>query len=338
MSTRVVIAGVGSALPERVVTTADINRKIHDTTGFEITNGLVERVTGVRTRHHRSDDQQSSDLAAEAAAQAMERAGTSSSEIDLLIFASCTQDITEPATANIVQEKLGATGAQVLDVKNACNSFLNGLDVADSHLRAGKARRALVTSGETLSLGIDWNIRSADELKSRFAALTLGDAGAAAVLELASDDEERGILATRFRSHGEKWRLATVLAGGSRHRFDERYSYFFSDSGSLRTAAYEFIPDVVAEVLDSVGWKPEEVDIACGHQVTEELVHGLTERCSIPLDRNVVTINDCGNTAAASIPLALARAYDQGRIKRGTKILLVGGAAGFSIGVIPIIW
>ncbi|MCH7813636.1 MAG: ketoacyl-ACP synthase III [Planctomycetes bacterium] len=338
MSRRAANIGVGAALPKEVVTTEDINRRIFDTTGFEIHNGLLERITGVKTRYHRSADQQSSDLAVEAATKALERAGKSVADIDLLIFAACTQDISEPATANIVQEKLGATGAQVLDVKNACNSFLNGLDVADSHLRLGKARCALVATGETLSVGIDWNIRSAEDLKSRFAALTLGDAGAAAVLELASPQEERGILATRFLSDGTRWRMATVLAGGSLHHCDERYSTFVTDPGQLRAAAYELIPGIVAEVLDSVGWKPEDVDLACGHQVTEELVYGLSERCGVPQDRNVVTITDCGNTAAASIPLAMARAYDQGRIKRGTKILLVGGAAGFSVGVIPIIW
>jgi 3-oxoacyl-[acyl-carrier-protein] synthase-3 len=297
MSARAAIASIGCALPERVVTTADVSRKIYQTTGFELTNGLVERLTGVRARRYRADDQQSSDLAAGAATQALDRAGVSRNDIDLLIFASCTQDITEPATANILQEKLGCFHAQVLDVKNACNSFLNGLDVADSHVRVGKSRRALVATGETLSMGIDWAIRSLDDLKSRLASLTLGDAGAAAVVEAVPEEEGRGVLTTRFRSYGEKWRLATVL-----------------------------------------GWKPSDVDVACGHQVTEELVRGIGERCGVPAERNAVTVTDCGNTAAASIPLTLARAYDQGKVKRGTKVLLVGGAAGFSVGVIPLIW
>lgn len=338
MPIRAALASVGHALPERVVTAADVSRKIYEATGFEITNGLVERLTGIRTRHHRADDEQSSDLAVKAAVQAIDRAGISRDQIDLIIFAACTQDITEPATANIVQEKLRAKNAQVLDVKNACNSFLNGLDVADSHIRTGKSRCALVTSGETLSMGIDWAIHSSDDLKSRIAGLTLGDAGAAVVLEAVPEEEQRGILTTRFRSYGDKWRLATVLSGGSMYHLDKQRSYFTSDSAALRAAAYELIPGVVAEVLDSVGWEPNDVEIACGHQVTEELVYGLTERCHVPRDRNAVTITDCGNTAAASIPLALARAFDEGRIKRGTKILLVGGAAGFSAGVIPLIW
>ncbi len=338
MPFRAALASVGSALPVSVITSADLGRRIHETTGFELTNGLVERLTGVRTRHYRADDEQSSDLAVRAATQALDRAGVGIEQIDLIIFAACTQDITEPATANIVQEKLGAKNAQVFDVKNACNSFLNALDVADSHIRAGKSRCALVTCGETLSLGIDWNIRSVDDLKSRLAALTLGDAGAAAVLEAVPEEEGRGIVATGFRSYGDKWRLATVLGGGSMYRMDERYACFRSESASLREAAYDLIPSVVQEVFDSIGWKPSDVDVACGHQVTKELVHGIAKRCGLPVECSPVTITDCGNTAAASIPLTLARAYEQGKVKRGTKILLVGGAAGFSVGVVTLIW
>ena len=339
MPVRAAISSVGHALPETVVASADINRRIMEATGFEITNGLVERLTGVRTRRYRADGEQSSDLAVRAAKQAIERADVSVNDIDLIIFAACTQDLTEPATANIVQEKLGVKNTQVLDVKNACNSFLNGLDIADSHIRVGKSQRALVVSGETLSMGIDWGgIQSVNDLKSRIAGLTLGDAGAAVVLEAVPEEDERGILATRFRSYGDKWRWATVLSGGSMHHLDKRYSHFISDSPKLRDAALELIPGIVHEVLADIEWDPNDVELACGHQVTEELINSITAKCGISPERNSITVTDCGNTAAASIPLALSRAFDQGRLKKGTKVLLVGGAAGFSVGVIPLIW
>lgn len=338
MGYRTAVESVGYYLPGRALTTEDINTRIFEETGYQIYNGLIERLTGVRTRHYRGDEEQSSDLAVQAARQAMQRAGVDPCEVDLLIFAACTQDLTEPATANIVQEKLGVSNAQVLDVKNACNSFLNGMDVADSHVRAGKAKCAIVVVGETLSLGIDWDIRSADDLKSRLASLTLGDAGAAVVLKRVPEEEKRGILGTAFRSYGEKWRLATVLGGGSMHRFEQQYSFFRSHSQELRDAAYDLIPGTVAEIIGTVGWQPSDIDVACGHQVTEEMVHGLTERCGIQSGREIVTVTDCGNTAAASIPLCLARAYEQGKIERGSKVLLCGGAAGFSVGVIPLIW
>lgn len=338
MPLRAAVAGVGYYLPEQCVDGDEINRRIRTTTGFSVTNGLIERLSGVRTRHYRADDEQCSDLAVPSARQAMERAGVATDEIDLLIFSSCTQDLTEPATANIVQEKLGLMNAHVLDVKNACNSFLNGMDVADSHIRAGKTKCALVVVGETLSLSIDWRIESADDLRTSLASLTLGDAGAAIVLKAVEESDNRGIIATEFRSYGDKWRLATVLGGGSMHRFNEQYSYFRSESQGLRDAAYELIPSIVGGVMDSIGWRPEDVDVICGHQVTLEMVTGLRERCGFREGREIVTVTDCGNTAAASIPLCLGRAFEQGKLEPGSKVLLVGGAAGFSVGVVPLIW
>jgi acyl-CoA:acyl-CoA alkyltransferase len=338
LSVRTAIVSVGSSLPDCEITTADINRRIFEASGLQINNGLVERLTGVRTRRYRAADEQSSDLAVKAARQAIERADISVDTIDLIIFAACTQDISEPATANIVQEKLRASSAQVFDVKNACNSFLNGLDVADSHIRAGKSRRALVVSGETLSIGIDWNIKSFDDLKYRLAGLTLGDAGAAVVLEAVPEEEGRGILTTKFRSYGEMWRLATVLGGGSMHHMNPEYGYFFSDSAKLRDAALEFIPSLVEEAFAEIGWGPDDVELACGHQVTKDLVHSLAKLCNVPIEKSMATVIDYGNTAATSIPVALARAYEEGRLKRGTKVMLVGGAAGFSVGVVPFIW
>ncbi len=338
MSIRTAIVGVGSFLPEQLVSGMDVNRRINDATGWEITNGLVERLTGVRTRRYRDSNDQSSDLATKAALQAIDRAEISVDEIDVIIFAACTQDILEPATANIVQEKLKATNAHVLDVKNACNSFLNGLDVADSLIRTGKSRCALVVSGETLSAAIDWNIRNTDDLKSCLAGLTLGDAGGAMVLKAVPEEDGRGIFTTRFRSYGQLWRLATVLSGGSIHPRDFQHSFFRSESAELRNAAYDFIPDAVKETFEEIGWKPEEVDVACVHQVTQELIHGLAKQCGIPIERGIVTVTDCGNTAAASIPVGVARAFEQGKLKPGSKILLVGGAAGFSVGVILLVW
>lgn len=338
MPRRAAVDSIAYYLPGPPIKTEDINRRIFDTTGFELTNGLIERLTGVRTRYYRAPNEQSSDLAVEASRKAIERAGVSVGDIDLLIFAACTHDIIEPATANIIQDKLECRNAQALDVKNACNSFLNGLDVADSHIRAGKSRCALVTVGETLSLSIDWKIRSAEDLKSRLASLTLGDAGAAAILTSIPADEDRGIKATGFRSYGEKWKLATVLGGGSMYRFDEEHSYFRSESRALRDAAFDLIPDVVAEVLKSIGWKSTDIDVGCGHQVTEEIVYGVRDRCGLLPGREIVTVTDCGNTAAASIPLCLGRAYDDGKLTPGAKILLIGGAAGFSVGVVSLVW
>ncbi len=335
---RSVVVGVGYYLPAEVVGSEDVRRRVFEANRFRIPNGLIQRATGIVERRYRDEDEQSSDLALKASLVAMERADVAPQDIDLLIFASCTQDVAEPATANILQEKLGLPNAQVFDAKNACNSFLTGLDIADSHIRAGKSKCALVAVGETLSLTINWGIKSIDDLRSSISSLTLGDAGGAVVLRGSTNGNGQGIITSAFRSYGEKWRLATVLGGGSMHRFEEEYCYFTSSPQALMEAAYEHIPGLVADILERIGWSASDVEVACAHQVSEEMVYGLADRCGISLEGTIVSVTDCGNTAAASIPICLGRAYERGMLKPGTKVLLVGGAAGFSVGAVPLIW
>lgn len=338
MSDKAQIAGVGHHLPETVVTSEEVEERVFERSNFQIPRGLVAKLTGIQERRYRSEDEQSSDLAAKAARQALERAEVDPADVDLLIFASCTQDLAEPATANILQEKLGATRSQVFDIKNACNSFLNGLDAAESYISTGKAKTALIAVGETLSLAIDWKIDSAEHLRTRMAGLTLGDAGAAAVLKVSPNGNGRGILKGAFRTYGDQWRLATVLGGGSLHRSSEEHSYFVGHSHSLRQQALKHIPAMVDEVLANAGWTRDEVDLVTCHQVSMDLVGEIAKRCEIPIEKCMISIRDCGNTAAASIPIGLSRAWSEGRLKPGAKVLLVGAAAGFSVGVVPLVW
>ncbi len=338
MGAKAQIVGVGHHLPETVVTSAEVEERVYERAHFQIPRGLVAKLTGIRERRYRSEDEQCSDLAAKASRHALERAEIDPAEIDLLIFASCTQDLAEPATANILQEKLGANRSQVFDIKNACNSFLNGLDVAESLISTGKAKTALVAVGETLSLAIDWNIDSADRLRTGMAGLTLGDAGAAAVLKSSPNGNGRGILKGVFKTYGDQWRLATVLGGGSLYKSSEEHSYFVGHSHSLRQQALKHIPGMVDQVLEDAGWTRDEVDVVTCHQVSMDLVNAIAKRCDIPIEKCMISIRDCGNTAAASIPIGLSRAWDEGRLKPGAKILLVGAAAGFSVGVVPLVW
>ncbi|MEE9294103.1 MAG: ketoacyl-ACP synthase III [Phycisphaerae bacterium] len=338
MARNVIFAGVGHHLPSKVVTSEEVERRVYETSSYKIPRGLVAKATGIVERRYRDDDEQASDLALKASRQALDRAGMVAEEIDLLIFASCMQDIGEPATANILQEKLGATRSHVFDVKNACNSFLNGLDVAESHILAGKANNALIAVGEPLSLTIDWNIGSTGDLRSRISALTLGDAGAAAVIRAEANENGRGILPSAFKTFGDQWRHATVLSGGSMYRLSKEHSYFRGNGHELRDQALKHVPDLVLKTFKKVGWSPDDVDLVCCHQVTMDLVDEIAELCGVPAEKCVVSIRDCGNTAAASIPLGLSRAWSQGRLRPGTKVLLVGGAAGFSVGVVPLVW
>jgi 3-oxoacyl-(acyl-carrier-protein) synthase III len=335
---KVVFASVGHHLPENVVSSAEVEERVYETSRFRIPKGLLTKATGIEERHYRKDDEQSSDLAYKASVHALERAEMGAEDIDLLIFASCMQDIAEPATANILQEKLGAHRSHVFDVKNACNSFLNGLDVAESILLAGKARTALIAVGEALSVGIDWNIASAGDLRTRISALTLGDAGAAAVIRVESNGDGRGILQSEFRTFGDQWRHATVLSGGSLHRLSEKHGFFRGNSQELRDLALTHIPDVVKRCLERLEWSPDDVDVVCCHQVTVDLVDEIAKRTGVAREKCIVSIRDCGNTAAASIPIGLSRAWAEGRLKPGVKVLLVGGAAGFSVGCVPVVW
>jgi 3-oxoacyl-[acyl-carrier-protein] synthase-3 len=335
---RAMITGVGHYLPDIVISSDDVECRVAERTGFRMPRGLIARMTGVKERHYRADEEQASDMAVQAARSAVSRAGITPADIDVLIFASCTQDITEPATANIIQDKLAAVGAHAFDVKNACNSFLNALDLADSLIRTEKAETILITVGETPSPSIKWDLASAEDLRRGVAGLTLGDAGGAAVVRSTSDGSGRGIRPGSFATIGSRWRLATVLAGGSRHGFDPTYGYFSGKPQALRDLAIENIPRAVRKVLASVGWTPEQVDVVCCHQVTVDLIATIAAKTCIDPDKCIISIADCGNTAAASIPIGMSRAYETGRLAPGTKVLLVGAAAGFSVGVIPVVW
>ncbi|MHC5110769.1 MAG: 3-oxoacyl-ACP synthase III family protein [Planctomycetota bacterium] len=338
MMQRACVSGVAHYLPDTVVSSEDVEFRVHQRSGFRIPRGLITRVTGVESRQYRAAAEQCSDLAVQAARTALQRAAVAATDVDVLIFASCTQDLTEPATANIVQDKLAATQAHAIDVKNACNSFLNALDIADGLVRAGKAKKVLVTVGETPSLGIDWNVDSAEKLRAGIAGLTLGDAGGAAVVQAAPKDTERGIITSAFRTFGDKWRLATVLGGGSMHGFDPQYASFSGKPRVLREQAYKHIPTVVDKVLKAVGWTPDDIDVVCCHQITTELIDAVAAKCHVDRDKCMVSIKDCGNTAAASIPIGLSRAFEAGLLEPGKQVLLVGAAAGFSVGAIPMIW
>ena len=236
----------------------------------------------------------------------------------------------------MVQMALGCDRAAVMDVKNACNSFLNGLDVAQAFIETGRAPRVVVAAGECLSPTIKWNIAGSDDLPIRLAALTLGDAGAACVLE-ASAAPERGLLRGAFESDGNHWELSTVLGGGSRYGADPDLMFSECKSTKLQQLAVTRIPALVTDVLLKLDWAMEDVKLVVPHQVSSAVIERIASLLEYPLDRCMVTLDRYGNTAAASIPFALDLAIEEGRAAAGDKVLLVGGAAGFSAAVIPLI-
>ncbi len=334
------IISVGSCLPEKIVRTDELEKHLKFQKVLRLPNGIMRKFTGCREHREVDGKTNASDLAVTASQQAITRAAIKTDDIDLLIFCACSQDITEPATANIIQEKINAPNAQVMDVKNACNSFINGIDIADSMINTHKADTALICSGEVLSRYVDLNIKTRKDLELRAAGLTLGDGGGAVIMQR-SNSREHGIKATRFTSDGNHWRLAVVVAGGTmypRAPEDPSLTYFQSDSEKIIALARESIPPVIQTVLKDAGWEPSDVDLVIPHQVTEKIIREISKAAGIPFERNIITLDRYGNTAAASIPIALNQAFETGLLQPGMKLLLVGGAAGFSAGVIALVW
>ena len=331
-----VIAGVGKYVPENIISSEFIEERLALEEKCNARKGTIEAITGVKERRHISTGEFSSDMAFRASQRALEQAGISADEIDLIIFASASHDIAEPATANILQDKLEAWNAHAFDVKNACNSALNALDIMDAYIKTGRCRVGLVAAGETLSQFINWDINTPEDLQLGLAGLTLGDGGGGVVLK-ASDDLERGIKASYFASEGSSWRVATVMGGGSRFPHDSSQMYFVSNSIQLAKLAIVNIPRAIKAVLQKTGWQAGDVTLVVPHQVTYQLIERISRISGIPFEKCMITVTKYGNTAAASIPIALAEAVETGRVKQGDKVLLVGGAAGWSTAVMAVV-
>jgi len=332
-----VVAGVGYYVPEQVITSKDVDARLNGIRHLNVGN-MVENITGVKERRYASSNIQASDLAVEAARDALEQAGMSPSDLDVILFTSCSRDLAEPATANIVQAKLGAVRARVMDVTNACNSFLSGLEVMDALIAGGRAKAGLVVAGEKLSTVVNWNLKNASELQSGFAALTLGDGGGAMVLIEKNNHDNRGILGTYFVSDGKEWPLSVVMGGGTispRNNLND--TYFWSDSLKLNRLAMKHVPRVIEHVMKMIKWTPADIDLVVPHQVSLSVAHKIARRFDYPFEKIMMVLDRYGNVGAASTPIALREAIREGRVKKGSSIMLLGGAAGFSAGAIGLI-
>ncbi|MBM4445492.1 MAG: ketoacyl-ACP synthase III [Chloroflexi bacterium] len=333
-----IVAGVGKYVPDSVIPTEYIEEWLQLKERFGLTAGMIDRLTGVRERRYAADGEASSDMAVRASLEALKRAGIHAEDIDTIIFAAASQDVGEPATANIVQEKLGARNAHVFDTKNACNSFVNALDVMDAFIQTGRSKVGLVASGEVISRFINWNIDDRQSLKKFMAGLTLGDGGGAMVLTAGNGlDEGRGIRGGTFLSDGSQWRLATITAGGNMEQFDPAKAFFASNGAELDKLASKYIPTTIERLLRRLGWRLDEVDLVISHQYTKHTISNIATMMDFPLSKCMLTVRKYGNTASASIPIALADAIEEGRVGPGSRVLLVGGAAGFSAGVVGVV-
>ena len=314
MSLRAVIAGVGSALPARRVDNAELAKQLDTTDEW-----IVER-TGIRTRYIAGDDETTGTLATEAARRALDHAGIAASEIDLIVLATATPDQTFPATATKVQTALGIDDCVAFDVAAVCSGFLYALTVADSMIRSGGAKAALVIGAETFSRILDW--------EDRTTCVLFGD-GAGAVVLAAEEGGTAGILATKLHADGRHNQLLYVDGGPSTT----------GTVGMLRMKGREVfrhavvnLASVMGEVLDLAGLETADVDWVVPHQANARILDATAKKLGLSPDKVVLTVDRHANTSAASVPLALDVAVKDGRVKRGDIVVLEAMGGGFTWG------
>jgi 3-oxoacyl-(acyl-carrier-protein) synthase III len=338
------IAGVGTEIPANVVTTAEVEAQA-GLERFGLEPGWLEHVTGVRERRWADPEVRPSELAVLAARKALADAGTAAGEIDTLIFAGITRDCLEPATANLVADALGTHNARVFDLLNACNGVMDGIDMADSLIRCGKAGRVLVTTGERVSLAINWQPRTIGEVLRSVAGLVVGDGGGAVVVE-ASDDPGRGIVAREFHSAPTEWRhaiggwfrpapQACEICGGL---LDRR---FLCDGRALFEAAFGLMGSAMDAVMSRTGWRFDDLDVVFCHQPTKVFIDralSMREDAAAVTRKLWRTAERYGNTSTCSMPLAMSEAKAAGTLVPGARVLLLAPSSGVSAAALTLVW
>lgn len=314
---RSVLTGVGAHLPARVLTNAEL-AKLVDTSD----EWIVER-TGIKERRIAGDNEKTSDLAIEAAKKALARAGRSPADVDLIVLATATPDLTFPATAARVQAALGVTRGMAFDMQAVCSGFIYALATADNFLRLGQATCALVIGAETFSRILDWNDRTT--------CVLFGDGAGAVVLEAkpAQEAGERGVISTFLRTDGRDHDLLYVDGGPSQTK---TVGHLRMEGKEVFKRAVTHISGAMVEATKRAGVKIEDVDWFVPHQANQRILDGVAKKLSIPAEKVITTVAWHGNTSAASVPLALDSAVSAGKIKDGDLVLLEAMGGGLTWG------
>lgn len=325
-----VITGVGSYVPDRVLTNADLE-KIVDTSDEWIVSH-----TGIRERRIASDEQASSDLGREASLAALEHAGITPDDIGLIVCPTVTPDYLFPVTANIMQAALGASNTAAFDLLSGCTGFIYGLHVARQFVATGEMDAVLVVAAEKLTSITNWTDRST--------CVLFGDGAGAAVVQPGEGDPANvGLLSFVLESYGEYGYLLDVPAGGSRkpitHEDLDAYENCLRMNGpELFKIAVRGVPEVAEKAITKAGLTNSDIDWVIMHQANMRIIEAAARRLDIPEDRMVVNIDRLGNTSGASIAIALDEACRDGRVQTGHNVLLVGFGAGFSLGAAVLRW
>jgi 3-oxoacyl-[acyl-carrier-protein] synthase III len=315
------ISGTGSYLPPRRLTNADLTAELAGR-GVETSDQWIVERTGIRARHFAAPDVSTSDLGARAARHAIEAAGIAAEEIDLIIVATSTPDMVFPSAACILQNKLGIAGCAAFDVQAVCSGFVYGLAIADSMIKTGAANKALVIGAEVFSRILDFNDRTT--------CVLFGDGAGAVVLE-ASDTP--GILASDLHADGKHVGILCVpgTVSGGQVLGDPLLKM---DGQAVFKLAVGVLEDAARTTLAKAGKTAADIDWLIPHQANIRIMQGTAKKLKLPLDKLIVTVDEHGNTSAASIPLALDVAVRSGKVRKGDTLMLEGVGGGFTWGAV----
>ena len=315
------ITGTGSHLPPRRVTNADLAAELA-AKGIETSDEWIVERTGIRARHFAAPDVSTSDLGVHAARQALEAAGRAPGEIDLIIVATSTPDMVFPSAACILQHKLGIAGCAAFDVQAVCSGFVYALTVADAMIRTGSASKALVIGAEVFSRILDFSDRTT--------CVLFGDGAGAVVLEAS---ETPGILATDLHADGKHVGILCVpgtVSGGQ----VQGTPLLKMDGQAVFRLAVGVLEEAARATLAKAGKQEADIDWLIPHQANIRIMQGTAKKLKLPLDKLVVTVDQHGNTSAASIPLALDATVRAGKIRPGDTLMLEGVGGGFTWGAV----
>ncbi|HZB92717.1 MAG TPA: beta-ketoacyl-ACP synthase III [Stellaceae bacterium] len=319
------VIGCGGYLPERVVSNAELAQRLDTSDEW-----IVQR-TGIRQRHVAAPGELTSDLAVRAAERALAQAGLAGADLDLIVVATATPDNTFPATAAKVQARLGATRGCAFDIQAVCSGFIYALATADNFIRSGQAQRALVIGAETFSRILDW--------QDRGTCVLFGDGAGAVVLASHREEEggprERGVLSTHLHADGRHYDILHVDGGPSS---TGSCGFLRMEGKEVFRHAVQRLTEVVDEALAANGLGPGDLDWLVPHQANRRIIDGTGRKLGLSSDKVVVTIDRHANTSAASVPLALAEAVGDGRIRPGHLVLMEAMGGGLTWGAALVRW
>jgi 3-oxoacyl-[acyl-carrier-protein] synthase-3 len=324
---RAVITATGRYLPERVLTNHDLEKMV------DTSDEWIRNRTGIEERHLVAEGEATSDMCAAVSRQILERSGKAPEDIDLIIVATVTPDMPFPATAAVVQDKIGATHAWAFDLSGACSGFLYALETGAKLVESGKYQNVIVLGADTMSSIIDYTDRNT--------CVLFGDGAGGVLLEPTEKDE--GILDALLRTDGKGREYLQMPAGGSLLpaspvTVENRLHYVVQDGKRVFKFAVKKMADISAEIMEKNGFTGDDIKLFIPHQANKRIIDAARERCKISEDKVLINIQKYGNTTAGTIPIGIDEAVEEGRLEEGDLLLLAAFGGGFTWGSILIRW